>query len=270
MEAAGNDFIVIDNRRSVIKNPKAFAAKACRPHFGVGADGVLLIEPSKSADFFIRIFNSDGSEAEACGNGYRCVGLYAQKLLGFKKQVRAETLSGPVGIGLNSNSIRVKMAEPRDFRQAVEIKILHLSVKSGRNTLKASFINTGVPHTVIFTESLESISVEESGRKIRGHEQFKPLGTNVNFVEVTGPKSISIRTYERGVEAETLACGTGAAASAIVASLASRVKPPVNVNTKSGETLRVYFDRAGKTVKNVYLEGTARFVFEGKMRWDRP
>ena len=263
MVASGNDFIVIDNRKHAIKNPKRFAAEVCPQHVGISADGVLLIEPSKKADFFMRIINADGSEAEACGNGYRCIGLYAHELLGFPKSMRVETLAGEIKIDVNTKTVKAKLADPSEYREKVEISDI-----GGSNTkqpLGASFINTGVPHVVIFSEGLDQIPVVELGRAIRYHKLFQPRGTNVNFAEITGRNSLAIRTYERGVEDETLACGTGTVATAIVANLSGRVEAPVQVKTKSGETLNVYFERSGNRVKNVFLEGTAQFVFEGQI-----
>lgn len=260
--ASGNDFLVIDNRTKVIKDHKAFAQKVCRQHLGVGADGVLFIETARKEDFLLRIINSDGSEAEACGNGYRCVGLYAHRLLGFPKSMTAETLAGPIQIYVGKETIKVKMANPKDYQKTVSINALGLK----GSKLNAAFINTGVPHTVIFAEQIKKIEVEEIGRKIRHHKLFKPRGTNVNFVEVTGKNSISVRTYERGVEAETLACGTGAVASAVVGYLSQRVEAPVEVTTKSGEVLNVYLDLKNQKIQNVFLEGTAEFVFEGKLQ----
>ena len=261
MEASGNDFLVIDNRKGVVKDPKHFAAEVCRPHLGVGGDGVLLIEPSTKADFFMRIVNADGSEAEACGNGYRCVGLYAKKLLGFSDSMQIDTLAGLIEVHVNGKTIKAKMADPKDYREQVKINV-------GLKTVTGAFINTGVPHVVIFAEGLGQVPVTELGRAIRNHETFKPRGTNVNFVEDTGNNSLTIRTYERGVEEETLACGTGTVAAAVVATLTDRAKSPIKVKTKSGETLNVYFDRSGKNVRNVFLEGSAKFVFEGRMKWN--
>ncbi|MBI4368550.1 MAG: diaminopimelate epimerase [Candidatus Omnitrophica bacterium] len=259
MVASGNDFLVIDNRKHMIKNPKRFAEEVCRPHFGVGSDGVLLIEPSRKSDFLMRIINADGSEAEACGNGYRCVGLYAHTLLGLPKAMRVETLSGEVQIDVRQDKIKVKMVQPTEYREKVEISDVN------GQTLHGAFVNTGVPHAVIFVEDLETIAVETLGRIIRHHDIYAPRGVNVDFVQWNGKNELSIRTYERGVEKETLACGTGAVAAAVVAHLTDRVEVPVHVKTRSGETLNVYFERANNQVKNVFLEGGARFVFEGRL-----
>ena len=280
MVASGNDFIVIDNREKLIKNPKRFAAKVCPQHVGVGADGVLLIEPSRKADFFMRIINADGSEAEACGNGYRCVGLYAHQLLGFSRSMKVETLAGTIAIEVGKERIRARMANPSEYqekislsfpqkRESMDPRLKHAGMtKEIEGVLHVAFINTGVPHVVFFVEDLEGlgqVGVKELGSAIRYHEMFRPRGTNVNFVEVTGKDLLSIRTYERGVEDETLACGTGTVASAVVASLTGKVETPVHVKTQSGETLIVGFERKGNQVRNVFLEGSAKFVFEGRL-----
>ena len=257
MSASGNNFIVIDNHENIVQRPKDFAAKVCKSN---AVDGVLFIENPKqsSEEFYMRIINADGSEAEACGNGYRCVGLYAKEHLNIQNPnfIRVGTLGGPVEIAVNSpEAIKVKMIEPTDYRNNIDINLEPISLKGG-------FINTGVPHVVIFQESLGQIPVVEWGRKIRNYKEFQPNGANVNFVEVTGNSSLSIRTYERGVENETGACGTGAVASAIIASLNGHVKPPVAVTPTSGESLKVYFKQSNNWIKDVYLEGPAKFISE--------
>jgi diaminopimelate epimerase len=261
MEASGNDFLVIDNRKGAVKDPKRFALDVCRPHVGVGADGVLLIEPSKKGDFFMRIVNADGSEAEACGNGYRCVGLYAKNILGLSESIRMDTPAGLIDVHVNAKTIKAKMTDPKDYREQIKIDL-------GEKNLTGAFLNTGVPHVVIFAEGLNQTPVTELGRAIRHHELFQPRGVNVNFAEMAGPNALAIRTYERGVEAETLACGTGTVAVALVAALTGRAEGPVQVKTKSGEILTVYFERSGQSIRNVFLEGNARFVFEGRLQWN--
>jgi len=261
MVASGNDFIVLDNRKKAVRDAKRFAEEFCRPHVSIGADGVLLVERSKKADFLMRILNADGSEAEACGNGFRCIGLYAHQLLGFKKQMRVETLSGEISISLKGKHIVVDMIDPYDFKQNVALS----GVGANGNVLKCAFVNTGVPHAVLFADQLESISVGDIGKAIRFHKVFQPKGTNVDFVQVSGPNALSVRTYERGVEAETLACGTGVTAAAVVANLTGRVSAPVTVTTKSGDAIIVHMKPSGSTVRNVSIEGTAQFVFEGRL-----
>lgn len=258
MVASGNDFIVIDNRRLVIKNPKSFARQFCPSHIGIGADGILLMEKSRKADFKMRIINSDGSEAEACGNGFRCIALFAHRLLNYPKTFRFESLSGIVEARIQGRQVAVQLPVPKDLRLRAEIEVLG-------NRLHYSFINTGVPHAVVFVEGLDKIEVHTLGRAIRQHRQFQPKGTNVNFVEVSGRNKIQVRTYERGVEAETKACGTGSTASAIISTLMGFVHAPVKVKTAGGEVLTINFKRENQKIRNVTLQGMANFVYEGQL-----
>lgn len=257
MQASGNDFVVIDNRRRLIRNPREFARRICAPHTGVGADGVLLLETSRRADFKMRIVNSDGSEAEACGNGFRCIALYAHRILKLPARFKFESLSGIIEAAIQKNNVKVRMVKPSGYREG-EVVVLG-------NRLHYAYINTGVPHVVIFVQGLDKIDVQQLGRAIRTHEDFKPKGTNVNFVEVTGKKAIRVRTYERGVEQETLACGTGSTASGIISAMMGYTAPPVKVKTSGGELLTIDFELAGKDVKSAFLEGEAHFVYEGKL-----
>lgn len=259
MVASGNDFVVIDNRKQVVKDALALTRRICSRHTGVGADGILLFENSRRADFKMRILNSDGSEAEACGNGFRCIALYAREILGYPSEFRFESLSGLIQAKVaKNNRVCVQLVEPSKIKLRAEIQVLG-------HRLHYSFLNTGVPHAVIFVEGLPKIDVAGLGRAIRRHEHFKPRGTNVNFVEVKSNREIQVRTYERGVENETLACGTGSTASAIASALLGYARPPVQVKTSGGEVLTVDFRRQGGKVTDVTLEGEARFVFEGKL-----
>ena len=165
MVASGNDFVVIDNRKKTISNIKKFGAKVCPPHVGIGADGVLLIEPSKKADFFLRIVNADGSEAEACGNGYRCVGRLAHEKLGFEKKMSFDTLAGLIEAEVKGKSASVLMPKPVDYQKNIELDV------NGR-ILKMDFINTGVPHVVIYSEDLNRVPVVELGRGFNGFFAF--------------------------------------------------------------------------------------------------
>lgn len=259
MVAAGNDFVVVDNRETIIAKAPAVAREVCDRHQGIGADGLLLIENSKKGDYRMRIFNADGSEAEACGNGFRCVARFAHERLGFGRTQRFESLSGLITAEVRGEKVRVRLAEPSGWTDREEIEV------RGRK-LHYYFVNTGVPHTVIFVEGISEIPVETLGSEIRHHPQFRPHGTNVDFVEVTGPHSAALRTYERGVESETLACGTGAAASGLVSARIGLVRPPVEVKTRSGELLTVDFSEKENPPQKVTLEGEGRFVFEGKWK----
>jgi diaminopimelate epimerase len=256
MAASGNDFIVIDNRDRSVKNPAALAKQMCERRVSIGADGVLLLEPSKKNAIKMRIFNADGSEAEMCGNGARCAALFCHKIFKFEPAFTMETLAGVVDAIVEKETVKVKLPDPVDFRD-----LAPLEVKDG--IYYFYFINTSVPHAVIFEESIEDFPVVTVGREIRHHEHFQPKGTNVNFVEIIDKKTIAIRTYERGVEDETLACGTGSTASAIVSVLIKKCTSPVNVRTRGGEVLKISFDMHLYDVTNVYLEGKAGFVYEG-------
>ncbi len=257
MVASGNDFIVFDNRKGLVKDPLKLTRRFCEFHTGIGADGVLLFEKSRKADFKMRIINSDGSEAEACGNGFRCIARFAREKMGYPANFKFESLAGTIKAEIKKGQrVRVQLSNPTGLNLRDELEVQG-------NRLHYSFLNTGVPHTVIFVEGLEKIDVNGLGRAVRYHEDFKPKGTNVNFVEVTGPHSINVRTYERGVEKETLACGTGSTASAILACLSGFTKAPVNVRTSGGETLTVDFKKQGEKITDVMLEGEAHFVFEG-------
>ena len=262
MVASGNDFVVVDNRNHVMQDKilPAAARKFCDRRYGIGADGLLLLEKSKKAHFKMRIFNPDGSEPSMCGNGLRCILLYAHKKGIAKNNIVVQTKAGVLrGQIIKEKEVKTTMINPKGI-----MLDLHLALHGRQHAV--SFINTGVPHVVSFVKDLNSISVARVGAGIRYHKAFEPHGTNVNFVKILDKKNIRIRTYERGVEAETLACGSGATASAIIFALKENTTSPVNVHTKSTEVLKVYFDilKDGKVV-NVYLEGPANFVFNGRI-----
>ena len=267
LQDSGNDFILLDNL-NVKNKPSAtfyrkFAKKYCSRKLGIGADGLLVIEPSKKASFKMRIFNADGSEARMCGNGACSVGLWAHTRK--KKNINFETEAGIIKVKIEGKgkSVRVKIKTSLPFGLRMDLPL------SGCK-MKVNFINTGVPHAVIFVEGLGKIDIDKIGRKVRFHKQFKPAGTNVNFVEIKGKNSLSIRTYERGVEAETLACGTGTIASAIISwfklnpRLRAKKAVSISVKTKSGDVLKVTFD-VGRKISNVWLEGEAYLVYKGEI-----
>lgn len=271
MQGSGNDFIVIEGRQSPLGRPahspvtsRQLIKKLCDRTYGIGADGVLLLDKSKKADVRMRIFNADGSEAEMCGNGARCASLYVA-LKDKKSRLTLETKAGFLNAEVKSGSIKVRMTDPSDLR-------LGLTVRAAGKDHEVDYINTGVPHAVIAVDDLERVPVKEAGRAIRHHEVFRPAGTNVDFIEIKDQGHVCVRTYERGVEDETLACGTGSVASAIVASLntggESQSRPgarhKVFVKTRSGETLIVYFRASKKDISDVWLEGKAQIVFKGE------
>ncbi len=252
MVASGNDFVVIESLPKV-GSLKKLAREICDRKFGVGADGLLILSKAGLNTIRMRIFNSDGSEAQMCGNGSRCAALYTGK-----KNIKIKTLAGIIMAKVDAGNIRVKLSNPKDIKLDIPLKV------SGRN-LSVNFINTGVPHAVIFVEGLDKIDVAAIGRQIRFHRKFAPAGTNVNFVEICADNSIKVRTYERGVEDETLACGTGSVASALVTGcrFPASGSQTINVHTKGGEILKVYFEREGNRFCNVWLEGKASIVYRG-------
>ena len=258
MVASGNDFVVLDNRRRTIRGSKlhAFAREACERNYGIGGDGLIAVEPSKRADFRMRIINPDGSEAEMCGNGARCAALFAKEKKIAGKKMSFETLAGIIEAEVDGDVVRLKMPDPTDLRREVRLLIEN-------ENYMAHFVNTGVPHTVIYVEDLDSWDVKRLGREIRHHKTFAPKGTNVDFVQVQKGNLIRVRTYERGVEDETLACGTGVTASAIISAAMKDFKSPVTCLTKGGDKLKIYFKRNGDNFTDVYLEGGAKKVFCG-------
>jgi diaminopimelate epimerase len=265
MVASGNDFVVIkEDSRQITGSASrtTLIKKICDRKYGVGADGLLAVENSPCADARMRIFNPDGSEAEMCGNGARCVALFAS--VKQKRQrpnlINIETKSGIIASEVNAHLVKIKLTDPRQIKENIPIKI-------NNRTLRVNFINTGVPHAVIFVSGLQKIDLQNLGSNIRYHRIFRPAGANVNFVEAIDNHNIKIRTYERGVEAETLACGTGSVAAALITSckLKSEGRGKINVHTQGKEILKVYFDKCGAKFFDVWLEGKAACVFKGEI-----
>jgi len=264
--ASGNDFIVIDrfeNRKSKFEFRNTDLAKQlCQRKLSVGADGLLLIEPSKKADFKMRIFNPDGSEVDMCGNGARCTALYAAEQRICAGKMVIETRAGNLEAEVKQDKVKLKMGCPKGLR-------LKFNLDVDGQIQNLNYINTGVPHVVCFLEELDGFNVIDTGKAIRYHSEFQPEGTNADFVRVLDKAHIALRTYERGVEEETLACGTGAVASSIITAYDMQEKPQgrykFKVDTQSGEALTVYFNIAKDKIDDVYLEGRARIVYQGKM-----
>lgn len=262
MSGAGNDFIVIDNRLGVIDhyNCADFVENVCRRGVSVGADGVILIARSDKADFKWHYFNADGSEAEMCGNGARCVARFAflEGIAG--ENLSFETLAGIIHAEVLGHRVKLEMPRPHGFDLDIRLPI------EGKE-YTVNFINTGVPHAVKFVQELENYDVLKMGKEIRFHPHFEPAGANANFIVVQDRSHINIRTYERGVEGETLACGTGSVAAALIAAVKGFADSPVNLRTRSGSLLTVHFDRDGNDFRSVYLEGEARVIYEGNL-WE--
>ncbi|MDD5201146.1 MAG: diaminopimelate epimerase [Terrimicrobiaceae bacterium] len=260
MNGAGNDFVLLDNRDASLALTREQIALLCDRHRGVGADGLLLVEPPQNgADFRMRYYNADGGEAEMCGNGARCFARYAQRITDSRAdRISFETPAGVISAGCVGDEVQIAMSTPHSYAPPT-------ALEAAGETVAVHFINTGVPHAVIFVDDLAAADVVRIGAAIRFHPHFAPAGTNVNFVRVDASGGISIRTYERGVEGETLACGTGVVACALIHHLTSNASSPVGVHVRGGDTLRVGFEpgAAPGEFRAVTLTGPADFVFDG-------
>ena len=263
MSGTGNDFIIIDNRDKIVAEDEMvdLAVRACRRRQSVGADGLLFIENDDQLDFAWRFFNSDGSEAEMCGNASRCVARLAHMDGIAGPELVFRTLAGPIKAVVKGSTVMVQLTRPHGLMPDFTFEL------AGGQVISAGFVDTGVPHTVLVLEenTLETASVDELGREIRFHDRFAPAGTNVNFVQVTGRGNIRVRTYERGVEAETLACGTGVVASAIVTTARGLTSQAVQAQTRGGDILQVNVDVSDPDSMDVYLEGEASLVYRAQL-----
>ncbi|QQY07543.1 MAG: diaminopimelate epimerase [Candidatus Xiphinematobacter sp.] len=260
MHGSGNDFVLIDNRIHRLSLASPQITKICDRHYGVGADGLLLVEPPQNGgDFRMRYYNSDGQEAAMCGNGARCFARYVQRISKSKQRTFVfETPAGLIRSVLLGQNIEIQMSEPSNCRPPAFLQVSGVIEE-------IHFLSIGVPHAAVFVEALEEVDVNRRGRGIRFHESFSPLGTNVNFVQVITTNHLRVRTYERGVEAETLACGTGVAASALIHHIRTATPSPIRVTVRGGDTLQVAFKLSSDLPRDVCIRGPASFVFDGEM-----
>ena len=263
MNGSGNDFIIIDNRENIVakeigKLPvENFVQKTCARGVSVGADGLILIENDEKYDFRWKFFNNDGGEVEMCGNGSRCAARFAYLNQIAPLSMNFVTLAGVIHADITGkDTAKVQLTTPKDYKETLDLSDIDL---------KGSFINTGVPHVVFFVNDVDDIDIKKIGAKVRYHNYFKPAGTNVNFAQIIDKDTIKIRTYERGVEDETLACGTGSTAAALVAALKGYTNSAISVHTKSNNILKVYADIKDSKVKKVFLDGDAKLSYIGTM-----
>jgi diaminopimelate epimerase len=260
MAGAGNDFILIEVSKGL--NYRRLAEKVCHRTNGIGADGLLILDESAKANYRMRIINADGSEAEMCGNGARCMAAYIAKHKNPEQPFSMETLAGLILARVQGETANVRLSDPKDYQADIPLTINQRPILVHR-------IDTGVPHAVVYVDGLADIDVKKIGQVIRFHKQFAPRGTNVNFVEQQKLGMVEVRTYERGVEDETRACGTGSVASAIVSYLkthpevATIRKARMKVLTASGEILAVTFGLKNGVINDVWLKGSAKFIAEG-------
>ncbi|MDP6892440.1 MAG: diaminopimelate epimerase [Verrucomicrobiota bacterium] len=258
MNGAGNDFILIDNRKIRLQLSQEQIQNICDRQRGVGADGIMLLrEAEGEADLGWDFFNKDGSEGEMCGNGARCFARFAQSKLDGQDSISFETLAGIIQTRLEGKNATISLTPPKDLCISD-----HINTLSGE--LEIHSVNTGVPHAVLFVEDADKSMVSNLGKEIRHHDHYSPAGTNVNFVHLAGENSIHVRTYERGV-GETLACGTGVTASSLITAKLHGYKSPISVRVLGGDNLSVDFEVDGDSFKNVKLTGPAEFVFNGQI-----
>jgi diaminopimelate epimerase len=261
MACAGNDFILLDRRAGGSEAPSPdWIARVCRGHFSVGADGLLLLGPAQEGRYGMRYFNADGSEAGMCGNGARCLARFAVLVGAVREgeEVAFHNAAGVYRAVVHGLRVRLHMPPPSGLETNLALKL-----KAGERA--ADFVHTGVPHVVFFTEDLDAEPVLALGREVRHHPRFAPAGTNVNFCQVLDPHRVRVRTYERGVEDETLACGTGSAAAGLTAAQRGWVSSPVAVLTRSGETLDLEFTRSEGVFTGLVQSGNARLIYWGEL-----
>jgi len=261
MHGARNDFIVVDDRDQTFPvRDTAWLRGIASRKTGIGCEGIILIQPSSSADFRMRFINPDGCEVTMCGNGARCVARLANDLGVASTPMSIETSVGLLAAEILGEQVRIELMPPHSLQLDGQISV-------DGNTVKYSMVNTGVPHVVVQVEDISSCDVQALGRAIRCHREFSPEGTNVNFISVTSANHLAVRTYERGVESETLACGTGVVAAALVAAGKELLSPPVSVTTAGGDTLSVDFKLTQGGVDRVFLQGPAACVYKGEVEY---
>lgn len=256
----GNDFILIDNRQKRFSHPTPeFISHLTHRTHGIGADGLIFLENSLTADFRMRIFNCDGSEAEMCGNGIRCLMKFIKEMGFAGDKCTIETMQGAVKVGLQDERVAVSMPNPKEI-----IQDLSLVVDSKPYLLHC--LNTGVPHSVLFVEDLDSSHWMVLAPKIRFHPFFAPRGTNVNFACTNEGEGggIRIRTYERGVEQETLACGTGATAVGLAAAKRWQLPSPIKIRPQSNTPIEIAFKIHNDSISDVVMTGPAEKIFHGE------
>ena len=258
MHGAGNDFVLFDDRTETFPTDNAARIEEiATPKYGVGSEGIILIQPSEVADFRMRFFNPDGNEVEMCGNGARCVAKLAHEQGIAPEEMTFDTVAGVIGASMISeNVVRLAMTPPGGLA-------LNQTLRLQDQDITYHFVNSGVPHVVIELENVDDVDLVSLGASIRYHEAFAPAGTNVNIIQVLGDSHLKVRTYERGVEAETLACGTGMVACGLIAGSLGRVSTPVQVTCASGDTLEVDYQQGEHGPESPTLTGPALHVFQG-------
>lgn len=260
MHGAGNDFVMVDNRDGALRFTADQVAALCHRRFGIGADGLLLLQRPEDAatqDARMVYYNADGSRAEMCGNGARCFTAFAlARGVGTGGRLRFLTDAGLVAATMREDRITVEMTPPHDLR-------LRLALLLASGPAELHHVNTGVPHVVRFVPDVARVDIRPEGAELRHHPAFAPKGANANFAQILPDGLVLVRTYERGVEDETLACGTGVTAVGILAHLVHDVPTPVRTRVAGGDEITIGFRRSGETISDVTMTGPARVVFSG-------
>lgn len=247
-QGTGNDFVMVDNRNLQFPKDRVLIEKCCDRRFGIGGDGLILLENHPTLDFKMVYYNSDGRESSMCGNGGRCIIAFANFLEIFKTKTKFEAIDGLHEGEIKNGLVRLKMSD------VAEIKNIDGDFE----------LNTGSPHYLKMVENVENFDVFQNGSSIRNSERYKAEGINVNFVQKIAEDLIFVRTYERGVEDETFSCGTGVTAAALVM-LKNSDADAMNIKTLGGN-LKITAEKDGKSFKNIWLEGPAQQVFKGKIK----
>ncbi|MBD3178291.1 MAG: diaminopimelate epimerase [Candidatus Latescibacteria bacterium] len=257
MHGAGNDFIMLNNISESLNLPVELITALCARHFGIGADGLIILKPSSKYNFRMVYYNSDGSRAGMCGNGARCAARFAVDQGIAPRKLKFESDSGIVEAEVAGEWVEISMGEVRELRLNIDV-----------DSFRVSYAVAGVPHAVLFSgddKSPDQSDFLNAARKIRHHKSFEPDGTNVNLAVIRDQGSLSYRTYERGVEAETMACGTGAVAVSVIAAHLGMVKSPVDCRAAGGDTLRVSFIKKSYGAAKACLKGPAVETYSGSV-----
>jgi diaminopimelate epimerase len=258
LSASANDFIVLDNRNGIFSRAAGeMARRLCSRRYSVGADGLILIENSIKASFRVRFFNPDGKEFNTCGNGGRCAARFAFHSVITGKKMKIETNIGVIEAEVLTKTVKLQFVEPSKMK-------LNLSIPFRNKVISGHFVRLGDPHYVVYTTNLRDHPIVGLAREIRYHESFAPEGTNVHFIEPVSRQQLRIRSYERGIEDETLACGSGCVSAALTTFCSSQTMPPVTFEPQSGIPLTVHF-RTDNGFQDIFLEGDARLIFEGNL-----
>lgn len=258
LSGSGNDFILIDNRSGTFSQTAGELAKRiCARRYSVGADGLILVQNSERASIRVRYFNPDGSEFDTCGNGGRCAVRFAYLSGICDSKITVETNIGILEAEVVGDSVKLRFVGPGEVR-------LNQKLTVDGTEISGDYVKLGDPHFVVSPREFPTTSIVPLARKIRNHETFAPAGANVHFIHIVSRQKLRIRTYEKGVEDETLACGSGCISASITTFLQKQTDPPITFEPYSGIPVKVHF-QTGRDFQDLYLEGDARLIYRGEL-----